>query len=507
MISLKSVKKWSLRSIVVVMILGGGAFLWTDYQLNRFAGAYTKVVDHTRFKGSSTLTAITDVNVLSPDGSAMLKHQTVLFDQGRIISVTGELELPSNAFTVDGSGRYLIPGLVDTHVHLKQSPNDLLLFVATGVTQVWEMSGNADHLQWRREIEAGRLGPRLFIASEKLQNSRGWLDGHFQRWTRNRITVDSSEDVNALVQSLMDDGYDAVKLGSELDKPIYHEVNRAALNAGIPVIGHLPISTGLDDLWKSGQTELAHAEEITKALDREFGYFNSLNAAEYLEFVAQRSAGVAEQLVANDVSVASTVWLMESFPRQKTELDVLLGELRLRYANPGVVEGTPLSKGWLPGNSYYQLSADTDPAKIAAETNYWMTYAKAQHILLGAMRDKGVRLMAGTDTNNAVVVPGFSLHDELKSLTAAGLSPSQSLLSATSAPADWMQDKAGKILPGYRADMVLLRENPLDDIANTTSIESVIVNGRVLARSQLDAILGAVQEANDASRTIQVGGR
>jgi imidazolonepropionase-like amidohydrolase len=101
------------------------------------------------------------------------------------------------------------------------------------------------------------------------------------------------------------------------------------------------------------------------------------------------------------------------------------------------------------------------------------------------MRNRDIRLMAGTDANTAGVVPGFSLHDELSSMTDAGLSSAQSLRSATAAPAEHMNEKTGRIAPGYRADMVLLRANPLDDIANTRAIEGVIVDGRFLDRNEL----------------------
>lgn len=496
-----SVKKWTLFSLVIVLALCAASILWVDLQLRRFAGAGTAVVDHAGFDALSGPTAITDVHVLSADGDAMVGGRTVLFDQGRIVAVGEGLELPEGVNVVDGSGRYLIPGLVDAHVHLKQSPNDLLIYVANGVTGIREMSGNADHLAWRDEIEAGRLGPRMFVASEKLE-SWGWFAGHFQRWTRNRINVRRPEDAEAVVRSLAGDGYDAVKLGSILDEQAYREVDRAASESGIPLIGHLPVSVPLDALWTSGQSELAHIEEIAKALDAEFGYFRNANADEYLAFVARRSDDVATRLAEHDIAVVSSLWLIESIARQKVAPADVVEEIELRYANPGLVEGTPLSPGWLPGNNAYEIGPEAGPAEREATQAYWTTFAEAHRILLRAMRDKGIQVMAGTDANTAGTVPGFSLHDELESLTRAGLSPAQSLRSATAAPAERMSHKAGRIAPGYRADMVLLRANPLEDVANTRAIESVIVNGRLLDRAQLDAILAAVEEANEGSRTI-----
>ncbi|MBW3550361.1 MAG: amidohydrolase family protein [Proteobacteria bacterium] len=501
MISAAPVKKWTLLSLLLVLALCATSIVWVDHQLRRFAGADTAVVDHAGFDAISGPTAITDVHVLSADGNTMIGGHTVLFDQGGVVAVGERLELPEGVNLVDGNGRYLIPGLVDAHVHLKQSPNDLLIYVANGVTGIREMSGNADHLVWRDEIEAGRLGPQVFVGSEKLE-SREWFAGHFQRWTRNRINVRRPEHAEAVVRSLAGDGYDAVKLGSILDEETYREIDRAASASGIALIGHFPVSVPLDALWTSGQSELSHIEEIAKALNAEFGFFTNANADEYLQFVARRSNEVAAKLAEHDIAVVSSLWLIESIARQKVAPADLVEEIELRYANPGLVEGTPLSKGWLPGNNAYEIGLEASPAEREAAAAYWMTFAEAHRILLRAMRDKGVHVMAGTDANTAGAVPGFSLHDELKSLTEAGLSPAQSLRSATATPAERMNQEAGRIAPGYRADMVLLRANPLEDIANTRAIEGVIVDGRFLDRAQLDSILTTVEEANQTSRSI-----
>ncbi|MDH5823259.1 amidohydrolase family protein [Luteimonas sp. RD2P54] len=499
-----AIGKWLLILLAVALALCAASLLWVDHQLGRFAGAGTAVVDRAGFEGPARPTAITGVAVLSADGEAMLADRDVLIDQGRIVAVGTGLALPEGVDRVDGSGRYLIPGLVDAHVHLKQSPNDLLVYLANGVTGVREMSGNADHLAWRDAIEAGRLGPRLFVASEKLER-HGWFTGHFQRWTRNRINVRAPEHADAVVRSLAADGYDAVKLGSLLDHETYRALDRAAAGAGLPLIGHYPVALPLEALWASGQGELAHIEEIAKALDAEFGWFGNADADEYLRFVARRSDEVAAALAERNIAVVTSLWLVESIALQKAAPADLVAEIELRYANPGLVEGTPLSKGWLPGHNAYEVGPEAGAAGREAAAAYWATFAEAHRILLRAMRDRGVALMAGTDANTAGVVPGFSLHDELQSLVSAGLSPAQSLRSATAAPAARMgrgAGKAGRVAPGYRADMVLLRADPLLDIANTRAIEAVVVGGRVLDRGRLDAMLAAVADANDGSRTI-----
>lgn len=487
--------KWSLRLLALCLVLVAASLFWVEYQLDRFAGAGTPVVDPARFEGSSGPVAITGVQVLAPDGQSMVPGQTVLFDETGILAIGPDPALPADAKRVDGAGRFLVPGLVDAHVHLKQSPNDLLLYVANGVTGVREMSGNAQHLGWRDDIEGGRIGPRLFVASEKLE-SRDWLAGEFQRWTRYRINVRKPADAAGIVHDLKAQGYDAVKLGSILDADTYAALCRAAQAEGMPLIGHIPIYVTLQDVWRCHQGEVAHIEEIVKALDAEFGYFGNQDADGFLAFVEERSGEVAARLADEHIAVVSSLWLVESIARQKVAPAEVVAGIRIAYANPGLVEGTPLSKGWLPGNNAYELAPGTPAGEREAHRRYWNTFARAHHIVLRALRDAGVRVMAGTDANTAGVVPGFSLHDELGSLVAAGMSPAQALQAATAAPARGMEPPRGRLAPGMRADMVLLRENPLADIANTREIEAVVLDGRYLGRQRLDEMLDAVLAAN-----------
>ena len=117
-----------------------------------------------------------------------------------------------------------------------------------------------------------------------------------------------------------------------------------------------------------------------------------------------------------------------------------------------------------------------------------------------AFLDAGVTMFAGTDANVPVMVPGFSLHDEMQAMQAAGMTPAQVLASSTRLPAQWMGRKAGQISEGFEADLVLVRNNPLEDIAAAEDVETVFSNGHVLTRPQIDDLLTTVKEANEESR-------
>jgi len=501
-----SIKNWLKRVSIFILFCSVISYFYIDYQLTQMYGGHTNQVDYQQFNMPQIPTAIINAHVLSTDGTQMLSSQTVLIDKGIIVSVGKDIETPKGSLVINAQGKYLIPGLIDSHVHLVESPNDLLLYLANGVTHIREMMGNKTHLQWRDEINKGRVGPRMFVASAKLQ-STNWLVGWFNHWTRKDININSLEKANTILQSLKKQGFDAVKLGSLFDRDKYLAVNTASLNTDIPIIGHLTLSANLGDLWNSNQKELAHIEELVKALDREYGGYDSKVADEFLAFVLQRSTAIANNLFKNKIAVVTTLNLMESFPRQKHELKQVLSEIQLSYVNPGIIEGTPIATralGWLPKVNHYRLNDDYPTQRLKGNKIYWQIYAKANQILLKAMIQKNVTVLAGTDANNSVMVPGFSLHDEMVSLTQSGMNNTQALLSATAVPANWMKEQSGIIKLGYKADLVLLNKNPLTNIENTKTIDTVIVDGKVLNRQKLDAMLNAVKKGNNESRSVDI---
>lgn len=496
--------------ILLIVFMAAG-LIWITREGKRIYGGLTEVVDHEQFKPAEGSFAIKNVNILSPEADSMVPGQTVLIENGHISAIDPTLTPPSNTTIIDGSGKYLIPGLIDTHVHLFQSPNDLLLYLANGVTQVRELIGEAEHLKWKQQIEAGRIGPKMFVASPRLGSFEA-MEGWFMSYSQGFMNVRNAEEARKKVKALHEAGYDGIKVYSHLNKESYVAINETAKTLGMPVFGHIPWSVGFSDIWESGQSGIAHFEELMNALSREFsdqrkiGSFNG-NEEAFLAFVHERSEALASNLIKNDIAVTSTLWLTESFAQQPFKLEQVLQEVELEYENPGISEWAtfiPQGLGWLPAVNRYRLPENLNAEEIQGRKKYWETYAKACQILAGNLANQGVKIMAGTDANLPPAVPGFSLHDELGSLNRAGMSTTQVLKATTSVPAAWLKSKAGKILPGYLANFVLLEKNPLDNIAHTKTINMVIANGRVFDRNLLDEMLAAVKAANDASRKIDI---
>ncbi|PWK50936.1 amidohydrolase family protein [Pleionea mediterranea] len=508
---LKTFTKWFSGLLICLIVAIIGYFLWFKHGVNFIYGAHTKVVDHSIFATSVKYTVIKDVNILSPDGQSMLPNRTVVLDEQKILSVTAEGEtigrsIPSSATVINGRGKYMIPGLVDSHAHLLKSPNDLLLYVANGVTHIRDLGGPPERLELREEIEQGRIGPKMFVASPPI-DSMGRLEGAFWEiitFHKNTISV---EHAKSRVREFAEQGYDAIKI-YHLDMPSYRAVNEVAAELGLPTTGHFPLTMELSELAITQQKEVAHIEEIIRVLIREFGSINERGSAEFFAHVEARSDAIIDDLLANEISVNTVLWFMESVTEQYNDLETALKVIPIEYANPGIVEGTQDSDefkvGWLPGYNQFEPEHGASEEERKKSLIFWQARGKAHHILLKAMARRGVTLLAGTDSGGNLVVPGFSMHDELSSLQSAGLSNAQALAAATINPAKLMGSNAGAIDTGKRADLLLLNKNPLINIKHTQEIDTVILNGRVLDRDKLDAMLAAVKQANEKSRKLNI---
>ena len=273
----------------------------------------------------------------------------------------------------------------------------------------------------------------------------------------------------------------------------------------IPTIGHLNHNIGLKGLYVSGQSQLSHIEEVTKNTMEDYPgiVYNTPN--EYIDYLNQKSDSIAIKLKENNIVIASTLSIIESVPKQNFDIENFLKSIELEYQNPGLIEGSKLAKGWLPGNNGYEnMEIKNNSELVGKSKRFWKTYVEAYYIMTKALIRHDVTITAGTDANVTGVVPGFSLHDELESLSTCGMSNSKILYTATIASAEWMQINTGKIEIGYDADLVLLEKNPLVDIKNTRTINSVIANGKLLERVELDKILQAIKQANNRSRKINI---
>jgi predicted metal-dependent TIM-barrel fold hydrolase len=488
---------------MILLVVFIGVFIWADNELNKVLGKSTEVINISSIVKLSKIIQIKNVNILSEDCTYFIKNQDVIIKNGKIILLGENQLMDSNSTIIDGTNKYLIPGLIDSHVHLKESKNDLFLYLVNGVTYVREMAGRPIVLEWRKSIQKNGIGPRMFIASPPIYSESG-LTGYYYSWTRQSINYSTKSDAQKEIKRIKEQGYDAVKMYGFVTPEIFKTTIEIAKKNNIPVIGHIPL-VNLEAFYHSGQKEIAHIEEITVKNMEDFGKSISKNPKEYINFLKTHSGQIAKKLKENNICVTSTIALIESLPKQRFALKSKLKEIELKYANPKIIEGTPLYKlGWLTGKNGYEYDGEDQPETKKISLIFWETYVEAIQIMTKALVDNKVTIMAGTDANVATIVPGFSFHSELESLSKSGMTNSQVLYSATLAPSKWMKSNTGKIKIGYNSDLVLLAKNPLENIKNTKTIEYVFFDKYMIDKIQIRTILKAIEEANNENRNIKI---
>jgi imidazolonepropionase-like amidohydrolase len=422
--------------------------------------------------------AIERVTVVSMvPGRAPEADRTVLVRDGRIarIGPSARVRVPASAVRVDGRGRYLIPGLTEAHAHPENAPmvrallrmpdladdafptQDVYLpYVAHGITQLLNMSANTDSVRQRDEIRAGRvIGPHLFNAI--------MVDGEPPLWPF-AVQAATPEAGRAFVRRVAGQGFEFIKVYSQLDAETLAAVADEAARHNLRVIGHIP-GRGRNDTARylpANFAMAAHAEEFA---------FQAPDLA-----TAEASIPDYVRLMrARGIWVTATLTLDDRILEQVRHPAALAQRPELRFLNLAT------RVFWLHGNPY----ANREPEF----TGFMEQLTAFNRRLVKAMHEGGVPILAGTDAVVPGVMPGASLHDELEALVGAGLSPQAALDSATRLPAVFLgvAGDRGTIERGKRADLVLLDGDPLAAISNTRRIAGVLVSGRYLSRQDLDA--------------------
>lgn len=438
--------------------------------------------------------AVTGVSVVPMTADTVvqtttLQGATVLVRDGRIVAVgpSGSVAVPPGARRIDGSGRYLIPGLADLHTHLfadDDLPDSLAAYelgvmLANGVTATRLMIGTPEHLALRRAVAEGRVaGPQLWVASPQLTGGEA----------ANSRRVTTPDEARAAVREVAAAGYDFVKLTLDISPPVYDAIVDEARERGIPVVGHVDPRVGVRRALAAGQ----HVEHLDNYLESvladdapmrtsvsDLGLFRRENW-ESLDYVDD--AKIAE--IAR-VTAAAGTWTTPTLTMFKHAFALGPTEDDLR-ARPEWRLLTPKHRDlYLRAHRRYWA----DPPGEARRRRY----VDVRNRLVKAIADAGGGILAGSDTPEWFFGYGFTLHRELESLVAAGLTPYQALAAATrnaaaffGASAEW-----GTIEPGKRADFILLAADPLEDIRNTTRIEGVSMGGRWYTQPELQAMLDA----------------
>lgn len=431
--------------------------------------------------------AFVHASVIPMDEERVLSDQTVVVADGAIVEMgpASKVRPPASARRIDARGRYLLPALSDMHVHLlgeswnAAMPPELKLaredipfedflfpYVAMGVTTVQVLMATPEDLAVREWIESGdMIGPRMILAR--------MIDGPEKAWPPPLNTwVSSANEAREAVLRAKAEGYDKIKVYSFLNKESYDAIIAAANELNMEVMGHVPMALSVEYVIESGQKAIAHSEELAKHARA----YDAEQVDYYAALLAESGTWLIPTLVTTDGFLKYFDDPAEIYTRPGAEY----------FRHP-----IQLALWKFLDENIYSSIPDEHRAKLRA------AFYDFQRPLTKAVRDKGGRMLAGSDALMLGLFGGHSLHGELQELVDAGLTPYEALRTATANPAEYLgeSDATGTIEVGKRPDLLLIDANPLRDVSSTTKIAGVLMRGQWISREEIDRKLQAIAAA------------
>jgi imidazolonepropionase-like amidohydrolase len=409
---------------------------------------------------------ITGIDVVDVVDGRIIANSTVTVTGDTIVGVTPKGAAPRGATVVDGRGAFLVPGLWDMHAHMEMSGASwLALYVANGVTGIRDMGSELDLiLKMRDDVAARRVvGPRIFAAGPILDDAPG-------EWPF-RMRVKTADEARAAVQLLKRRGVDRIKVHDHTPRDAFFAIADEARRQNLPLAGHRPMSVTLEEMIDAGQRDLEHLdnEQLWKPCPGQ-GYQPGM-CQELFAMLARRGVWQTPTLVAiselGSIGTAASSVSADHFAYAPKRIREMWAGNQSLFATPDAVRA-------MKADAIVGAAVTADMAKA------------------------GVGILAGCDS----MIAGFCVHDELAAMVRGGMTPLAALQTATLNPARYfgIEQTAGTVAPGRRADLVVLDRNPLMDISNVSRIRAVVLAGRLLDRKELDRLLAAAKRAAQSSR-------
>jgi imidazolonepropionase-like amidohydrolase len=425
--------------------------------------------------------AITGVALVDVEKGIVLPDQTVSIEDGVIQAVgpQSELNVPQGAHVIDGRGLYLMPGLVDAHVHYFDPAVFGRVLIANGVLLVRDMGQPTEQaLKLRDALNRGEMiGPEM-IATGSI------LDGNPPLIPAISMGLKTPEEGRAAVRQQAAAGVDQIKVYSRLDKEVFLAIVDEAQAVGLKVVGHVPDSIRIEEAAAAGLNSSEHLFGFEKVVARLLGahmrqtYAGMGAEAGYLQRLGEvdpeELQGVYQQLRASGLTVCPTVVVFKTGTNFKA---IQGGDYPgSEYISPGILSIWKSQWG----------QQDDLPDFI------WQNWAQ----MVRGLNRAGVPLMVGTDLVTPGIIPGDSVHQEMAIWQGAGIPPADVLRSATLVPVRFMglEDRLGTVAAGKTASLLLVKANPLEDIRNARLIEAVFVRGQYYSRDDLDRLLSEARE-------------
>lgn len=420
--------------------------------------------------------ALRGVTILSPSDGSQRPGQTVLIEDDRIVAVVPDAQanVAAKGRDVEASGLFLLPGLWDLHTHLAMAdPNAAPLMVTQGVTGARDLGAVLEEIDALRDrITSGDLlGPRIVRVGPTLN---GAANGPHHR------VIDSPEAAREAVADLAGKGVDLLKTHNATGRDTYFALLDAAREAGLDVVGHIPMEVEPLEACEAGQASIEHIVTIFEGT-----YMTRFSS----ELEAFQGMDAWMETEAPD--------LVECFARHGTLFVPTLRAYEFRAHRAALYDDPP--DGWeylTPENqvAFREAMAPTDRERLPQLIALRESVVEVGQAFTRLLYEAGAPIGAGTDFAGAGPVPGLSLHRELELLVQAGLPEEAAIWASARGPGEraGADPRTGHIEAGAPADLILLRENPFEGIEALSSIEGVIVRGRLLDRAELDRVLEAL---------------
>lgn len=419
------------------------------------------------------------VNVIPMDQERVLQNQTVIVRNGRITAMgdAGRVRYNKAALVIDGRGKYLLPGWAEMHAHvppiddMEPMKDVLTLYLANGITTIRGMLGHPRHLELRSKINSGDvLGPHFYATGPSF----------------NGQSVKTAERGAQMVREQKTAGYDFLKLHPGLTNETFPAIARTAQEVGIPFVGHVSFNVGV---WRAIDARYSSIDHLD-------GFIEAITPGS--DTLVEQETGLFGAWIADRADAAMIPKLVNAL-REKTIYVVPTQALAERW-----LSARPAEEFTRAPEMKYMKAQDLQNW-TRAKTDYLNNpnYSKKRADALVQIRRKliyecqkaGVPLLLGSDAPQVFNVPGFAIHHEMQYMVDAGLSPYETLRTGTVNVATYLnKTDAGTIKPGNVSDLVLLSGNPLADIAQTRTIEGVMIGTNWLPKAYLDKELKRLEK-------------
>lgn len=425
--------------------------------------------------------AFVNVDLVTMTQDGVVTDQTVIVEGNTITQIgpSTSVRIPAEARKIDGRGKYLAPGLVDFHVHLRDE-SELLSYLAHGVTSIVHMSGPVgnvpDVLALRRRVASRE------VISPNVYTTGRILDGNPAIYPGVSTVVSTPAEAKQIVEEQYRAGVDFIKVYNNLTSDVLRAIVAAAHERGLAVIGHIPRRDGraqaLQIALNNGQNMIAHVEEFF--FTHFYGDTESLLARNLPpDPDRDKIPQVVQWLRESETAVTPTLSFVTMTRRQLDNLDGVLSDPEARYLHPDV------RVMWREQNP----TRRPDLARFSLRERAKHDFVK---VLIPALQAGGITLLLGTDSSAPGMFPGKSAQLELQELVNAGLTPYQALATGTRNAGQFVRrhvrgaERFGTVSAGQRADLLLLDANPLSNIANISRIAGVVVRGRWMTKEELE---------------------